>query len=294
MTTPVPSAPRGDAPLPANDEQLAYWNGPAGQRWAKRQEQQDALLAPISAEALRRAAAKPGERALDCGCGCGDTTIALAADVGSSGHVLGIDISEPMLARARLRTPAGASATYANADATVYAFAPAATDLLFSRFGVMFFADPVRAFANMRTAIAPGGRLTFVCWRAPAENPWFMLPLNGVYRHVPKLPPMAPDDPGPFAFQRADRVREILHAAGFAEIAVEPQDFLLDLACGQGLPAAVEAALSIGPASRALEGHADDVRAAAAVSVAELLRPHLSGASVNLQAAVWFVSARQS
>ncbi len=276
----------------ADAEQLAYWNGPAGQRWVRRQEQQDALLQPISTELLRRAAVTAGERVIDCGCGCGQTTTQLAERAGVAGHVLGIDISAPMLERACELTPSGRSMTYVEADAATFPFAPASANILFSRFGVMFFAEPARAFANMHTALVPGGRVALVCWRSAAENPWFTLPLEGVARHVPELARAQPDAPGPFAFQRADRVREILQAAGFERIAIEAEDFQIDLADSCGLQAAVESALSIGPASRALEGQPADIRAAAAVSVADVLRPHLAGSTVTLRAGVWFVSAR--
>ena len=134
------------------------------------------------------------------------------------------------------------------ADATVYPFDPASFDLLASRFGVMFFADPVLSFANMRKALRPSGRLAFACWREPRENPWMMAPLQAVYKHVPKLPPQGPEDPGPFAFASEARVHRILGAAGFTGIAMEPCTLSLDIAIGRGLDAAVQGALEIGPA----------------------------------------------
>ena len=130
------------------------------------------------------------------------------------------------------------------ADATVYRFDPAGFDLLASRFGVMFFADPVVSFANMRKGLKPSGRLAFACWREPRENPWMMAPLQAIYQHVPKLPPQGPEDPGPFAFASEERVTGILTAAGFSEIAMEPCDVALDVAVGQGLD--VAAALQLG------------------------------------------------
>src|ERR1700674_3646546 len=246
-----------------NADQIAYWNGPGGQHWTDRQQHQDVLLAPISDILIDRARAKAGERIIDVGCGCGATTIALAQKVGPAGHVFGVDISAPMLARARQIAPAGLPADFVLADATVYPFDPASFDLLVSRFGVMFFADPTLSFANLRQALKPSGRLAFACWREPRENPFFMAPLQAVYKHVPKPPLPGPEDPGPFSFASEARVHRILGEAGFRGIAMEPCDLALDIAIGHGLDAAIESALSIGPAARALAEQPPDMIAAA-------------------------------
>ena len=173
-----------------------------------------------------------GERVIDVGCGSGATTIAFARKVAPSGHVFGVDVSAPMLERARASAPKELPVDFALADATVYPFDPASFDLLASRFGVMFFADPVLSFANMRKALRPSGRLAFACWREPRENPFFMAPLQAVYKHVPKLPQQGPEDPGPFAFASEARVHRILGAAGFTGIAMEPCPLSLDVAIG--------------------------------------------------------------
>ena len=178
------------------------------------------------------------------------------------------------------------------ADATVYPFDPASFDLLASRFGVMYFADPVLSFQNMRKALRPSGRLAFACWREPRENPFFMAPLQAVYKHVPKLPPQGPEDPGPFAFASEARVNRVLSAAGFTGIAMEPCALALDVAIGRGLEAAVQGAFEIGPASRALEGHPPEVRAAATNSVREALAAFVKGDTVPLPASIWIVTAR--
>lgn len=274
-----------------NAEQIAYWNGPGGRRWLDLQQRQDALLAPISRILLDRAAPRAGEIVLDIGCGCGATSIALAQRVVPDGHVLGIDVSAPMLERARQRRPQGSPVEFALADATVYGFAPARADLLCSRFGVMFFADPARSFSNMRCGLRSGARIVFACWREPRENPWLLLPLQEAYRHVPRLPEVGPEDPGPFSFASERRVRGILEQAGFGAINFEPVDLSLDLANGRGLEAAVDAALGIGPASRALDDQPPALRAAAAESIRAALARHQIGDTVPLPGAFWVVSA---
>jgi SAM-dependent methyltransferase len=277
-----------------NADQIAYWNGPAGQRWAERQAAQDILLGPVADLLIDRAKPVAGEHVIDIGCGSGVTTIAFARKVAPSGHALGVDISAPMLARARASVPEGLPVDFVQADATVYPFDPASFDLLASRFGVMFFADPVLSFANMRTALKPSGRLAFACWREPKENPWMMAPLQAVYKHVPKLPPQGPEDPGPFSFAAEARVHRILDAAGFKNIAMEPCDLALDIAIGGGLDAAVSGALDIGPASRALQDQPEAVREAAKGSIREALAPYVKGSAVALGGAIWIVTARAS
>jgi len=274
-----------------NADQAAYWNGPAGKRWIERQETQDVVLSPVSMVLFDRASVGKGERVIDVGCGCGETTIQLARRVGSKGHVTGVDISAPMLARASERMPVGLTADFVLADATVHPFERARTDLLFSRFGVMFFADPAASFANMRKALRPGGRVAFACWREPRKNPWMMLPLQAAYKHVPRLPEVGAEEPGPFSFAREDRVRRILSEAGLSSIELEPVDLTLDLAVGRGLDAAVDGAVLIGPVSRALDGQPPDVVADVRRSIRVALATVQKDDTVSLGAAVWIATA---
>jgi ubiquinone/menaquinone biosynthesis C-methylase UbiE len=274
-----------------NADEIAYWNGPGGQRWLNRQQVHDALLAPIGDVLLARSGARAGETVLDIGCGCGATAIALAHRVAPTGHVLGIDVSGPMLERARQLAPANLPVEFALADATTYAFHPGQADLLCSRFGVMFFADPARSFTNMRQALRAGARVVFTCWREFQKNPWSLIPLQQVYRHVPRLPEVGPEDPGPFSFASAARVLKILEQAGFESIDLQSLDLALDLADGRGLDAAVETAMGVGPASRALDGQAPALRAAAAESIRGALAAYQSGEAVPLASAVWLVTA---
>lgn len=274
-----------------NADQIAFWNGVAGRHWTERQSVQDVVLAPVTEKLIARIDAQHGQRILDIGCGCGAIAIELAKQVGPSGHVLGIDISVPMLERARELTAKSLPADYVLADATVYPFDPASFDLLVSRFGVMFFADPVLSFRNLRSALRPKGRLVFACWREPRENGWMMAPLMAVYKHVPKLPQLGPEDPGPFAFADEARVRRILGEAGFTDIAMEACPLTFDVAAGRGLEAAVQGALEIGPASRSLEGQPPDVVSAAIGAIREALTPFARGQSVLLPGAIWLVTA---
>lgn len=282
-------APVGDE---RNAQQIAYWNGPGGERWLGRQEAQDAVLAPISDALVARADVAVGDRVLDVGCGCGATTFAFARRVGHGGRVVGLDISAPMLGRARERAPADAPVEFVLADATVHAFPSDSFDLLVSRFGVMFFAEPAASFANLRAALRRDARVVFACWRPLRDNPWLTVPLAVVHEHAPPLPQRDPDDPGMFSLAREDRVKRTLGDAGFAAAALERHDFYFDIAAGRGLDAAVDAALDVGPAAHALEGQPPQVRAAAAASMRAALTPHVAGDTVPLGASIWIVTAR--
>jgi SAM-dependent methyltransferase len=280
------------APIHAdNVAQSEYWNASAGQRWTDHQEHQDQVLRPVSDRLIAVADPKPGDRVIDVGCGCGATTIDFAARVSPGGEVLGLDISEPMLARARERAPQSLPIRFERADATVYDFKPDGADLIVSRFGVMFFADPARSFANLRKGLKPGGRLAFACWREARQNPFFILPLREAGKHAPPLPETDPEAPGPFAFASEARVRKILNDAGFADIVLEPHDLDLDIAVGGGLDTAVRAAMTIGPTSRILDGQSDAVRATATADIRRALAEHARGDSVPLGAAIWIVTA---
>ena len=274
-----------------NAGQIDYWNGSAGERWRARQEDQDSLLEPVLDVLLQRAAPTDGDGVLDIGCGCGATSIELARRVAPAGRVLGVDISAPMLARARERTPSGLPLEFIMADATAHGFDAGAADLLFSRFGVMFFAEPQKSFANMRRGLRRGARLVFGCWRAPQQNPWLMLPFEAACRHVPRPPPSGPEEPGAFAFADERRVRNILDGAGFDEVVLDPVDLSFDIGFGRGLDTAVTGAMEIGPASRALDGQPRELRAAAAESIRAALAPHQAGDTVALPGAIWVVTA---
>jgi SAM-dependent methyltransferase len=274
-----------------NADQATSWNGLAGRRWVERQGFMDQLLAPVSAALFDTIELKPGTHVLDIGCGSGDTTLELARRVGPGGRVTGLDISAPLLARARQRAAADGPVSFVEADATLYAFAPGDADLLFSRFGVMFFADPVRAFTNMRKGLKPGARLCFACWRDPKLSPSLSLPIEVLRPLLPPQPVLDPEAPGPFAFADSQKVAHILDAAGFTGISARPVDLLFDAGVGGGLDAAVASALEIGPASRALADQPAEIRAVATAAIRTALEPFVKGDRVEMASAIWIVTA---
>jgi SAM-dependent methyltransferase len=281
----------------ANVEQKTYWNEQAGPIWVSQQEQLDRQIGPHGERAIARLAPAPGERVLDLGCGCGASSLELARRVAPGGRVLGLDLSEPMLARARERAAAAglANLDFRSADVQSVSLEAGAFDAAFSRFGVMFFADPVAAFRNVRGALRAGGRLAFACWRPVKENAWVLVPMAAAAPLLTLPPPPPEGAPGPFAFGDAARVRSILEAAGFEAIAIEPVD--LTMTPGGGDPdEAADTFLNVGPLASALrEMNAgaslrDRVRAA----VRESFGSHLRDGRVELGSAIWLVEARRA
>ncbi len=214
-------------PDTANAAMRRYWNEVAGPRWVGLGGTQEARNFEVAALLLEAAAAAPGERVLDIGCGTGATLLPFAAAVGPRGHVTGIDISQPMLGRARERVAEQGltNVTLLLADAQVHRFAPASFDLLTSRFGVMFFADPQAAFQNLCGALRPGGRLCMAVWGSIAENTHRRIPHDIALRHLGPLAPRPPHAPDAHVFSDRDYFRGILAGAGFADVAIEPRGF---------------------------------------------------------------------
>ena len=275
----------------SNADQIEYWNGKVGETWVMMQERMDLALTPVTAALLAAAAPQAGELVLDIGCGAGETTLAIDAVVGDGGHAIGLDISEPLLARARTRAKALLSeAEFIAADASVWA-EETGFDLILSRFGVMFFADPGAAFAHLHGLSAPGGRLVFACWQPAARNQWATLPLTALADLLPATPPSDSYAPGPFAFADAARVTTLLEAAGWHDIAFHSVPFEMMIGDGDDpVAAAVSFNLRIGPAAKAVrEAGIGD---AAKPMLSAALRPFVRDGEVRIPGAIWLVTSR--
>jgi SAM-dependent methyltransferase len=277
-----------------NAEQIEYWNEQGGPKWVALHSLIDGQIEPLGRIAMDRGDISTGKRVLDVGCGCGGASLEIARRVGESGHVTGIDISRPMLERARDgAAEAGLSnVRFEQADAQTATLAAADYDVIFSRFGVMFFADPTAAFANLRSTLRGGARLSFVCWQAGQENPWMMVPLVAALQHIPPPPMPAPDAPGPFSFADPDRVRGILGGAGFEEIHLDPIRETLTVGGTGSLDAAVDFLLQIGPTARVLRESDPALTPKVTASVREALEPYHTDQGVRMPSSAWLVTAR--
>ncbi|RWE17980.1 MAG: class I SAM-dependent methyltransferase [Mesorhizobium sp.] len=279
-----------------NADRVADWNDQSGERWVAHQARLDAMLAVFGQAAIEAAAPATSERVLDVGCGAGASSLALAALVGRRGQVLGVDISEPLIDRARALAPQDTPALFRVADASSAELPEGAFDILFSRFGVMFFDDPTGAFAHMRRALQPGGRVAFVCWRSVAENDWMRLPTGAIKGIVPATAPPDPEAPGPFSFGDRGRVARILTAAGSTNIAISPFDASVPFGEGETRDAAIDDAVQMaaeaGPLSRVPADQPDDIRARASAAIRAAFAECPGGRAVMINGAAWIVTAR--
>jgi SAM-dependent methyltransferase len=272
-----------------NDEQARLWNGPSGHAWVENQELLDQLYKPFEDLLVQVASATPRRAVLDVGCGAGATTLAIARGMDGAAACVGVDISEPLIAAARSRAEREQTpATFICANAQTYAFEPATFDLIVSRFGVMFFDDPVAAFANLRHAVRDGGELQVIAWRSAASNPFMTTAEGAAAPLLSNLPPRRPNAPGQFAFADERRVHAILEESGWADIEPHP----IDVACTLAESELVPYLTRLGPVGRAL----DDVDARTRAEVTEIVRaafePFVHGAEVQFNAACWMIGAR--
>lgn len=271
------------------EDQSTLWNGTAGHAWVEAQVVVDQILQPFAHLLVRAVAAASSSNVLDVGCGTGATTLAVARALGSEGRCTGIDISEPMLARARARAEAeGVALRFIRDDAESHAFEPASFDMILSRFGVMFFAEPVRAFRNLRRAARDGAALRCVVWRSPAENPFMTTAERAAAPLLPDIPPRQPGGPGQFAFADASRVQSILTESGWSELDIRP----LDATCSLAEKDLTRYVTLLGPLGRVLGGVDDETQKRVIETVRAAFEPFVHGAEVRFDAACWMVSAR--
>jgi len=274
----------------ANAAQVDYWNAAAGETWARFQELLDRQIEPLGTRAMNRLAISPAEWVIDVGCGCGQTSLQLAARVGSVGRVVGVDISGPMLevARHRLAAETGAAVEFRRADAQCDDLGRAVFHAAYSRFGVMFFADPIAAFTNIRRSLKADGRLAFVCWRSLEDNAWMREPLAAAAFALPPAEPSDPAAPGPFAFADPRRVRSILETAGFESVTID--SFESRIGCGD-VGESMQLALRVGPLGARLREHRE-LMSSVAAAVRPVLERFATPQGVLMPAAVWIVGAR--
>jgi ubiquinone/menaquinone biosynthesis C-methylase UbiE len=286
--------PCGEA-IMSNEDQIEFWNGEAGERWARDDAIMERLLQPVTTALLDHASLESSTNALDIGCGGGSQSIQLAQRMKASGKVLGIDISAPMLAvaagKAASREPGEASLEFQQTDASTYAYDPGSFDLLFSRFGVMFFDDPVSAFSNLRGALQKGGRLAFCCWQSLKDNAWTLIPLQAALKHVAPPEKSDPNAPGPFAFADPERVTGILSEAGFDNIQLESYNATLRFSEADSLAASIRGLAEMGPISKLIMDQADDVKERVFGSMEEVLQPYFQDGALLMPVAIWFVTA---
>ncbi len=277
------------APTP-NPRGAEFWNSTMGHAWVSQQAVISDVFTSVTSVSLEAAAAKLGEHVIDIGCGTGDTLLAFAKAVGPSGAVLGVDVSAPMLDFAKHRAAEAtlSNAAFALADAKSYAFEPSWADLVYSRFGVMFFDDPIRAFTNIRSGMKAGGRLVFVCFRTMPESPWFRVPIEAARPHVPPQPPVDPLAPGMFSLGRQERVGGILTEAGFREVALKATNVPIH---GKDTTQSMAFITQAGPLPALLENASGEQRIRATEAVRNALAANIGADGRGLHVGLWLVSA---
>jgi len=269
-----------------NAEQADLWNGRLGKAWVNVEDYIDGMMAPLSTVALEAVNAKPSDRIIDIGCGCGTTSFSLGA---TGAAVWGVDISTAMIDRANEKDNAAGNVAFSVGDAASQQYTADHT-VVFSRFGVMFFADSVKAFANIRSALVPGGRLVFVCWQPPSANPWLSIAGAALQPFQPAdAPPPDPEAPGPFRFGVPEDTRKVLSSAGFTNIAMQP--VVKDLHLGDTIDEVMRFQSNVGPLSSLLETLDESRHAQATAAVRDAFAAKADSKGINLEAATWLVTA---
>ena len=278
-----------------NKNQKDFWSGKGGDIWVERQNAMDTMLSPLGEAALNKLNFNEEENVLDIGCGCGHTTLNIAKRIGPSGNVTGLDISEPMLKRAK------ESAVEMSITNTSFKCVDVQTEDLgdqiyssaFSRFGVMFFEDSVAAFKNINKSLISGGYLSFVCWQSPAVNPWQSLFIQEVKKHL-DLPSPPPRSPGPFAFMESEYVSSILEESKFQDIKIEGHETEVNMFSGRSLSDSVKDYISINPVvTQMLKESSENQIAEIVNSGIEAFSPYYSEKGLIFPSATWLVTARK-
>ncbi len=278
----------------AQNSQLDAWNGESGRAWVEHVDHFDSMLAPFGDAVVERLELGAGDLVVDVGCGVGGTTLSIARLVAPAVAV-GVDISVPMLeaARARARTMGCDNVEFRHHDIQDVPLESASFDVAFSRFGVMFFPEPDRAFGHVRGALVSGGRLGFVCYQGPFDNPMILQPVMAAAAHVEILPPPRPSDPSPFSLADPDRVRSLLEGAGFGDVVIEPGPSSADLGEAGDLEATARRALEQNPGiAPGLAAASAPSRQAAIAAAAEVMAQHIVDGRIVMGAATWVVTAR--
>ncbi|MEE2877944.1 MAG: class I SAM-dependent methyltransferase [Pseudomonadota bacterium] len=271
-----------------NSSQIEFWNGEAGGHWVSEARYFDRMLQPFIPLVLEKAGVAGGGRVIDVGCGSGTLSVA-AAEAGAD-HVTGVDVSAPMLSLARERAAPYQSIEFIEADASSWS-AHQPFNRLISRFGVMFFADPVAAFIQLRGQLVPGGNLAFSCWQSLSENKWALMPILAVRPLLNDAPqPAEPGAPSPFAFEDATRTASILKDAGWSKVDITPWKGELTLP-GDSNDETVDFMMRNGPAARLMKDHDLDPDRARAALEAALSKISSDDGPVAVDAAAWIVSA---
>jgi SAM-dependent methyltransferase len=271
------------------DEQAAVWNGAGGRAWVDAQELLDRMYKPLEDLLMAAVTASAAREVLDVGCGTGATVLAVARQLGANGTCTGVDVSEPMIAVARARVErAHLHARFICTDAQRHAFDPDAFDLVISRFGVMFFDDPVAAFSNLRRAGRQGAGLRLIAWRSAADNPFMTTAERAAAPLLPMLAARKQGGPGQFAFADPAWVRSVLEKSGWADVDIQP----IDVVCAFPKAGLRSYLTRLGPVGRALDGADEETRARVLETVIPAFDSYVQDEEVRFTAACWMISGR--
>lgn len=275
---------------PSANTQAEIWNGYSGRAWVEAQAVTDQMFRPLENLLVDAVGAASARRVLDVGCGAGSTTLAMARRLaGQQGQCSGADVSAPLIAAAQARAERdGVPASFICTDVQTYGFARASFDMIISRFGVMFFEDPVAAFANLRRAARDDAELRFVAWRSASENPFMTTAERAAAPLLPNLPTRRAGAPGQFAFAEQQRIFSILEGSGWQEIDIQP----VDAECTLSEEDLFGYFTRLGPVGQALQQVDEPTRRQIIETVRAAFDPYVHGAEVHYTAACWMVSAK--